>query len=261
MLAVGLAAACTRQAPSENLVAKQPSAAPAPAKTAPSALLAWPVARFTDAQIAEVKSCTADNRAVQVYPETVALDALPAASSLHGACDEATLAAACSKRLGTSAPPQACLDAYARAVTANPAFAFADGLIGRYFGKLVLVAPPPIARHTLVGLTLDYKWTGMGTERSWSLKSAAEDFSWVTSCVTESPGASFYSGAMTPCCARSRSWTHRRAPSRPPAAPHGGSDRWFRCAQRAENDPTSNPTSSATTCNVLGRDGTAKWRD
>jgi hypothetical protein len=72
--------------------------------------------------------------------------------------------------LGTSAPPQACLDAYARAVTANPAFAFADGLISRYFGKLVLVAPPPIARHTLVGLTLDYKWTGMGTERSWSLK-------------------------------------------------------------------------------------------
>lgn len=29
----------------------------------------------------------------------------------------------------------------------------------------------------------------------------------------------------------------------------------------AENDPTSNPTSSATTCNVLGPRGTAKWRD
>jgi hypothetical protein len=29
----------------------------------------------------------------------------------------------------------------------------------------------------------------------------------------------------------------------------------------AENDPTSNPTSSATTCNVWGRLGTAKWRD
>jgi hypothetical protein len=66
MLAAGLAAACTRQAPSETPVAKQPSAAPAPARTAPSALLAWPVTRFTAAQIAEVKSCTAGKRAVQV---------------------------------------------------------------------------------------------------------------------------------------------------------------------------------------------------
>ena len=172
ILAVGLAAACSRQAPSENPVAKMPAAAPSPANTAPGALLAWPVARFTAAQIAEVKSCTADKRAVQVYPETVTLEALPAASSLHDACSEATLAVACSKRLGTSEPPQACLDAYARAVTANPAFAFTDGLVGRYFGKLALVAPPPIARHALVGLTLDYKWTGMGTERAWSLKFA-----------------------------------------------------------------------------------------
>ena len=29
----------------------------------------------------------------------------------------------------------------------------------------------------------------------------------------------------------------------------------------AENDPTFNPTSSATACNVWGRLGTAKWRD
>lgn len=104
-----------------------------------------------------------------MYPESVALDALPAASSLHGACDEATLAAACTRRLGTAEPPQACLDAYAQAVTTNPAFAFADGL-GRYVGKLVLVAPPPITRHALVGLTLDYKWSGTGTEWAWTVK-------------------------------------------------------------------------------------------
>jgi hypothetical protein len=34
-----------------------------------------------------------------------------------------------------------------------------------------------------------------------------------------------------------------------------------RCVQADQNDPTSNPTSSATACNVLGRRGTAKWRD
>ena len=177
LVAFGFAAACTHQAPPESSVAKTPAPAPAPApakaapvKAAPDALLAWPVPRFTAAQIAEVKSCGAKERAVQVYPETVALDALPAASSLHGACDEATLAVACSKRLGSSDPPQACLDAYAQAVTANPAFAFADGLVGRYFGKLALVAPPPIALHPLIGLTLEYKWTGLGTERAWRVE-------------------------------------------------------------------------------------------
>ncbi len=160
-------AACTRAAPPDKPLANKPAVAPAPARPAPpGAVLAWPVARFTAAQIAEVKSCDADKAAKQQYPDSTEL---PAASSLHGACELATLASACAARLGKAEPTQACIDAYAAAVKANPAFAFAGSLVGHYFGKLALVAPPPAARRALVAVKLDYSWSGMGTAVAWTL--------------------------------------------------------------------------------------------
>lgn len=174
VLAIGFATACAHDAPSSPTTAPPTTAPPTTARpttvstdTKHDALFAWPVPRFTAAQLAEVKTCAAKKRAVHLYPETVDLGALSATTALDSACDEATLAAACARRLGTSEFSQACLDAYARAITANPAFAFADGLVAHYAGKLALVAPPPAARHAVVGLALDYKWSGTGPVRAW----------------------------------------------------------------------------------------------
>lgn len=144
---------------------------PPPVKPAPAddALLAWPVAPFTRLQAAEVNGCDLAKLAEARYPKAMTLDALPIAFAPHGACDEATLAAACGYRLGDNEPPAPCLAAYRHAVTANPAFAFAGEIISPYFGKVALVAAPPATRRPLTSVTLDYEWGGLGDAVKWTL--------------------------------------------------------------------------------------------
>jgi hypothetical protein len=169
-LVLTIAAACTRAAPPDKPLANKPAVAPAP-KPAPSgALLAWPVAKFTAAQIAEVKSCAVDKSASKQYPDG---KELPAASSVAGGCELAKLAAACAARLGKAPPTQPCIDAYSAAVKANPAFAFAGSLVGRFFGKVALVAPP--TQRALAGVKLDYSWNGMGDAVAWTLTARGAD--------------------------------------------------------------------------------------
>jgi hypothetical protein len=135
-------------------IANTPPPAATPVRPPSDALLAWPVAPFSKAQLAEVKACDLDKLA----------KAPPSAP--HSACDHAAVAAACP---GEGDPTPACVDAYRAAVKANPAFAFATQLAGRYFGKLHVVAPPPAADHALVTVVLDYKWTGYGDGVDWKL--------------------------------------------------------------------------------------------
>ncbi len=175
---VAFAAACGQPAatPVTPVAAPPPLAntpAPAPkivAAPAVDAVLAWPVAPFTKSQAAEVKSCDIDKLAKARYPKSVSVDALAGAFARHGACDDATFAAACAARLpDDAAVPLACLDTYRSVIKANPAFAFASELLGGYFGKLAQVAPPPIAARTLAGVVLAYKWGGLGTGVEWNV--------------------------------------------------------------------------------------------
>ena len=157
-----------RQAP---VVANHPPPAPAPAKPASNAVLAWPVAPFTAAQVAEATGCDVDALATQRYAKELGVDALPAAFAAKSTCDHAVLAAACVARVKDKdgPPPAACLDAYRAAVGANPAFAFVGALAQGYFGQLPLVAPPPAASRAVTGLVLAYSWEGLGDKVAWTL--------------------------------------------------------------------------------------------
>jgi hypothetical protein len=170
--ALVLAAACGHPAavptPIVANTAPAPAAPPKP-RPASTALLAWPVAPFSPAQIAEAKSCDAAKLAGTRYPKALAVDALPGAFAPHGSCDQATLAAACAGRVKDGPLPATCLDAYRAAVTANPAFAFVSSLPGQYFGQVALVAAPPAAGHALASVVLDYKWGGLGEAVDWTL--------------------------------------------------------------------------------------------
>ena len=144
-------------------------AAPPALATGP-AILPWPVAPFTADQAAAEKACDAEKLADQRYPKSMALDALPPALPTASPCDHAALAIACGSRVPDgSAAPASCVAAYRDAVTANPALAVAPGMPDNYFDRVVLVAPPPVAKHALASAELVYHWTGLGTEVSWTL--------------------------------------------------------------------------------------------
>jgi hypothetical protein len=155
-------------APTHAVVANTPPPPVTPRPTT-SALLAWPVAPFSAAQIAEAKGCDVEKLAAARYAKGLTIDALPGAFAPKGTCDQAVLAAACASRLNDAAPPPLCLAAYGAVVKANPAFAFVSVLPGAYFGKVVIAANPPAADHPLVNVVLDYKWGGLGTPVDWKL--------------------------------------------------------------------------------------------
>ncbi|HEX4451269.1 MAG TPA: hypothetical protein VH143_10390 [Kofleriaceae bacterium] len=133
-------------------------------------VLAWPVAPFTAAQVAEVKACDVDKLAESRYPKSVGIDALAGSFARKTTCDAAALAAACAGRLeDDAAPPASCLDAYRASIKANAAFIYAGGLMGGYFGKVTQVAAPPISARALASVKVDYKWDGLGTGVAWTL--------------------------------------------------------------------------------------------
>jgi hypothetical protein len=157
--------------PNQAAPAAATPAEPPPSTTA-GAILAWPVTPLTKAQVAEVKGCDVDKLAESRYAKSLDIDALAGAFSPKSTCDEAALADACAMRLGdeeSAKPPPPCLDAYRAAIKANPAFVYAGGLLGGYFGKVTQVAAPPIAAHALASVQIDYKWDGLGAGVKWTL--------------------------------------------------------------------------------------------
>jgi len=162
--------ACGQPPTPAPVLANRPPPPPvqAPHQTV-DALLAWPVKPFTPSQIAEVTSCDVQKLADARYPKDLPPDALAGAFAPHGTCDEATLAATCAARVKHQALPASCLEAYQIAIEANPAFTFASGLAGGYFGKLILVAAPPTADHALVNVVVAYTWGGLGQPVQWTL--------------------------------------------------------------------------------------------
>src|SRR5215468_9142903 len=117
-----IATACGSSAPAPAPPANHPPPG-TPSAPAANALLAWPVAPFTPAQIAEVKACDVGKLAESRYPKAIGVGELPAAFAPKTTCDQAVLAVACATRFGDDKPPPPCLDAYRAAVKANPAFA------------------------------------------------------------------------------------------------------------------------------------------
>ena len=151
--------------PPSNHPSPTPTPVPVPAG---QALLGWPVAPYTKAQITEVKTCEIEKTATTRYPKTMKLAELPKAFTPQTICDQATLAGACGMRGESEGEPtDACVAAYVAAVKANPAFAWANELTGPYFGKVQLVAAP--TKRALVGAVLAYEWGGLGNPVAWTI--------------------------------------------------------------------------------------------
>jgi hypothetical protein len=166
-------AACGGASPTPAPLPTNHPVAPPPPTTS-DAVLAWPVAPFTATQVTEVKGCDTDKLGETRYPKTLGIDGLAGAYAVKGACDQATLAAACAARMKEEgAPSPTCLAAYRATLQANPAFAFANGLAGGYFGKVASVAPPPVAQRKLTRVAITYAWSGLGTGVKWTV--AAHD--------------------------------------------------------------------------------------
>ncbi|MBC7813848.1 MAG: hypothetical protein H7175_22020 [Burkholderiales bacterium] len=127
--------------------------------------LTWPVLPPTDAQIADARSCDLDTLLASRYPEALGVDELAAAHSAESACDWAVLAAAYSTRIkDKDALTAEARDAYAHAVSANPALAFTLPLWHGYFNTTPLVAPPSVEAHgPITGVNIEYAYSGMGS--------------------------------------------------------------------------------------------------
>jgi hypothetical protein len=155
-LLVVLVTGCESGKPGKDVDNKAAVALTSPAPSASGALLAWPVAPFTKDQIAEVKRCDLPNAHAAKNPKS--------------ACEHATVAEACAKKLKNGDDPsKECLAEYSAAIRANPAFAFAADLPGAFFGKLAIVDVPPAATKPLVAATIHYNWSGMGEGVDWTL--------------------------------------------------------------------------------------------
>jgi hypothetical protein len=61
-------------------------------------------------------------------------------------------------------PPQAGIEAFRRAVEANPAFLFHEDLFYGYLGSIPLVEPPPVANEHITSVAIHYSWEGLGSE-------------------------------------------------------------------------------------------------
>jgi hypothetical protein len=157
------------------LPANHPVAPPPPPS---AAMLGWPVAPFTASQVSEVKGCDVEKLVEARYPKALGIDALAGAYAVKSTCDQATLAAACGARMKKEGEATAsCVAAYRATLQANPAFAFANGLAGGYFGRVEIVAPPPVAQHVLTSVAITYAWSGLGTGVKWTV--AAHDLATV----------------------------------------------------------------------------------
>jgi len=66
--------------------------------------------------------------------------------------------------------PQAGIEAFERAIRANPAFLFHEDLFYAYIGTVPLAQAPPIASQSLESVEIRYAWGGLGESVRYSLR-------------------------------------------------------------------------------------------
>jgi hypothetical protein len=133
--------------------------------------LAWPVAPFSQAQIAAAKNCNIEDVITERYPAKLPAAALADAFEPLDACDWAVLVAAYAERQqGEEPAPDAARGAWAEVAAQNPALLFAPRLFFAQSWAAPLVAAPPVAQQPVTGLDIDYTWSGLGDPVAYSIR-------------------------------------------------------------------------------------------
>jgi hypothetical protein len=95
---------------------------------------------------------------------------LPAAFVSKSACDWAVLATAYGKRFDSKESiSEPAKRAFAQAVHLNPGFALTQSLLFVYYDSLSLVQAPPVTKQAITAVRLQYDWTGMGEQISYTV--------------------------------------------------------------------------------------------
>lgn len=158
--------------------------------------VSWPLARFTDEQIADAIECegTAYSQATELYPEDLPIDELQGALPLETACDWATLAVVYALRGQNDIGAEA----YLTAIYLNPAYSMVNDLLFEYFGSETLVESPPFVEQQLSSATIEYDYSGIGYTGSYSITiTNFETTPYVTGSGTEESSFSDEDGPAT----------------------------------------------------------------
>jgi hypothetical protein len=149
--------------PTPTLTPTRPSAAPsAEITTLP---LPWPLTMPTGRQVREARGCDVEALTDERY-SGVTTDELRESYPVVTSCDWAILAAAYALRAEADESARGTGQlAWANAVSQNPAYAFTEALFFGYLDAPDAVAPPPFTQDPLTGITIQYDWVGLGSDR------------------------------------------------------------------------------------------------
>ena len=127
----------------------------------------------SDEQIEEVRDCDVEELMAERYPDSVSTEDLPERFPALTACDWAVLAAAYASRAEDN---EALLAegqiALANALSHNAAYAFIDPLIFGYIDAPDIIAAPTSTQVPLAGITINYRWEGLGDPVRYSISVA-----------------------------------------------------------------------------------------
>jgi hypothetical protein len=80
------------------------------------------------------------------------------------------LATAYAQRISGNEPlPPQTKQAFQKTISHNPGFALVTSLFYSFFGEVPPVGPPPLANQSVIVVRINYKWTGLGQNVSYSV--------------------------------------------------------------------------------------------
>lgn len=130
----------------------------------------------TNAEIEEARNCDIEGLSTERYTDKSSVEDLSTAYAPQSACDWAVFAYACAKQsTDDSQLPKLCLDAFAMTAAENPAFMFKNQIFLYYFNSVPVVKAPPLSQKTVVALTVDYSWNGLGDDVEYAIEITQAD--------------------------------------------------------------------------------------
>jgi len=116
----------------------------------------WPYPSITADQALEALNCVVDAEHARYTPK-MSIEALLSRGKPNDECEWATLAYAIQAEYGLDdVGSEMAMDAYAQAVTKNPAYALRDIIFYAFFGTVPLVEAPPIASEAPADVLITY---------------------------------------------------------------------------------------------------------
>jgi hypothetical protein len=126
--------------------------------------LDWGLAPLSEEQEKQVMECDVEKLAKEKYPEQYKIDELSNLFEPSTGCEWATLAYAYTLRLSDGEEiPEIAKNAFGKAITDNPGYAFSSPLFYWYFyDSFIIVKQPQLFDQQITKVKIEYQWDGMG---------------------------------------------------------------------------------------------------